>query len=497
MDREVKHMVINVFRRSLVIGLTALLLGASFIPLMGGVINNINEPASDDRVVNLARSNWWDTNWSYSKKIRINHDLVTDNLQNFPVLFHDISSDYAIHAQEDGDDFVFVSADNTTKYNHEIEHYDYLSGELVAWVNITFLSSSFDTILYIYYGNPLCGNQEDIFDTWNSGFYCVTHLGETGMGDRQDSTDNGNDGSPVGYEGNEGVEGMVNGADYLDGTDFIRYGDLGPVYGVSVWMKPDMTITKTSSGICFVDHSLGNHRVLLGASTDLLTDETICVQQNIGGDRRTGVIDKTITSSVFHMISYFWNNSAGRYDIYFDGEKQNVVSGNGHVPLMSGIDTLLGNISGSVSSNFTGIVDEFRYYSEPKTADWVQTDFNSINSQSTFITIYDEFTIIPQVYVDSMSGGFGVKAVIKNNGTIPANDLNWHINMSGGWIPRSREVNGTVDMPANSTKEVSNKRLFGIGSNVMITVTVGSDIKYANATWVLGPLVLPRDLTMT
>ena len=43
---------------------------------------------------------WWDANWSYRKKITVDHDMVDVDLENFPVLFHNISLDFVSHAQD-------------------------------------------------------------------------------------------------------------------------------------------------------------------------------------------------------------------------------------------------------------------------------------------------------------------------------------------------------------------------------------------------------------
>ena len=122
---------------------------------------------------------WWDHDWSYCKKITIDRGFVTGDLQNFPVLIHNTSYDFYNHAQYDGDDFVFVSADNMTKYNHEIEKYDGASGELIAWINVTSLSDSEDTIIWMYYGNPNCDPQQNIPGTWDSNFVGVYHMDDS------------------------------------------------------------------------------------------------------------------------------------------------------------------------------------------------------------------------------------------------------------------------------------------------------------------------------
>jgi len=128
--------------------------------------------------------------FSYYKKITINHSLIDENLENFPILFDNISSDFT-HAQPDGDDFIFVKSDNSSFYNHEIESFNESgSNRLIAWVNITNLSSTEDTVLWLYYGNIDVMNQQNKQGTWNSDYIMVQHFNETTGSKIYDSTSN-------------------------------------------------------------------------------------------------------------------------------------------------------------------------------------------------------------------------------------------------------------------------------------------------------------------
>ena len=110
--------------------------------------------------------------------IVIDHDKVSDDLTNFPVLIDLTDVNLSSRAQSDGDDFVFTDY-NGYQLNHEIEYYDNSSGHLIAWVNVTNLSSNTDTNLYLYYGNQTCENQENPEDVWDSHYLMVHHLEES------------------------------------------------------------------------------------------------------------------------------------------------------------------------------------------------------------------------------------------------------------------------------------------------------------------------------
>jgi len=103
----------------------------------------------------------WDIDCLYRKKIIIDHILISSDLTNFPLLIDITDSDLEIKAQNDGDDIRFTDYSSII-IPHEIEYYDDSDGHLVAWVNVDSLSSSFDTTLYMYYGNSGCDSQEDV-----------------------------------------------------------------------------------------------------------------------------------------------------------------------------------------------------------------------------------------------------------------------------------------------------------------------------------------------
>lgn len=131
---------------ALAIGLTVLImLGGIQTSFLYGTTFLTTKPGYTFSVA--ATSVWWDCNWSYAKRIIIDHTKVQADETNFPVLLHEASdTDLAAYAQNNGNDIVFVDRWNLTQYNHELETFNGDTGELWAWVNVTSLSSTQDTI---------------------------------------------------------------------------------------------------------------------------------------------------------------------------------------------------------------------------------------------------------------------------------------------------------------------------------------------------------------
>ena len=168
------------WKKGLVIGIIVLFVGSGFVSSNTFLMKDDDLQIQINQSEKTSYNDWWNTSWQYRKQITINHTMVDADLENFPVLITNASSDFSDHAQTYGYDFVFVDETNTIQYNHDVEYYDDESGELVAWVNVTQLSSSEDTILYLYYGNESCMNQENVYDTWDNGFEEVWHMGDVG-----------------------------------------------------------------------------------------------------------------------------------------------------------------------------------------------------------------------------------------------------------------------------------------------------------------------------
>jgi hypothetical protein len=189
--------------------------------------------------------NWWDVAWKYRRTITIDHTKVSEELTDFPVLIEITDSSLAEKAQPDGDDFVFTNANNV-KLDHQIEYYNSATGHLIAWVKVPYLSSTTDTIIYMYYGNPNCASQQNPTGVWDSSYMFVLHLNEE-TGTHYDSTLYGNNGIPLNGI-LQGVLGQIDGADTFDGiNDYIAIPHSDALTGyaeaftVSFWIKIEDT----------------------------------------------------------------------------------------------------------------------------------------------------------------------------------------------------------------------------------------------------------------
>ncbi len=96
----------SLVRKGFVLGIFSLLFCATVIQGTNLMTSTaISETFNSD---NKNSEIWWNYNWSFCKTVIIDCTKVKDDLYDFPVLIHNISSDFIDHAQHNGNDFAFV-----------------------------------------------------------------------------------------------------------------------------------------------------------------------------------------------------------------------------------------------------------------------------------------------------------------------------------------------------------------------------------------------------
>jgi hypothetical protein len=114
-----------------------------------------------------------------------------------------------------------------------------------------------------------------------------------------------------------------------------------------------------------------------------------------------------------------------------------------------------------------------------------QDDDNGFNSGSAYIFTRSHLTF-------DTTGGLGVKAVIKNNGTSDVTDIPWQIHVEGGMLGMiNKTVNGTVDIPAGKSVTVKTGMLLGFGA-ISIVARVADEEQTATGTQIIIFSMVPK-----
>jgi hypothetical protein len=328
----------------------------------------------------------WEPDWLYRKSITINHSLVPDTLVNFPVLINITGDgDLGSHAQPDGDDILFT--DGSGQLSHEIESYS--AGNLVAWVKVPSLSSSVDTVLYMYYGNSGVGNQEDPAGVWDSNFMMVQHLGET-SGTHYDSTVNGNNGSPVNGVV-QGAAGKIDGADNFDGTnDYVNVPDSNTLAGFSTaftasfWMKMDVITgrrtflnkwnTGTGQRAWYIDYdsTRGANSLGLFVSAD-------------GNAYSYWYAAFSPVAGNWYHIAVVWRSGQPPL-FYVNGAAVSLTTSTVRASIYNNAEPLYIGRSYTTDRYFDGVIDEVRLSNVTRSPEWVSTCYdNQVNPSSFYV----------------------------------------------------------------------------------------------------------------
>ena len=92
--------------------------------------------------------------------------------------------------------------------------------------------------------------------------------------------------------------------------------------------------------------------------------------------------------------------------------------------------------------------------------------------------------------IGNITGGlFKVKATIKNIGAVAANDIDWSITVTGGFILLGRETNGSIAaLNPGDEQTITSKPIFGFGKTIIkiiATAPGNTASKEQNATILL------------
>ena len=336
-----------------------------------------------------------DCPFSFSRPITIDYTKVgvdnTGSIPNFPFLVS-LTRDYLKSSGNGGDvqdingyDITFRAADMMTQLDHEVETYNPVTGELVAWVRIPILSKSADTVIHMFYGSAcVSSSQENPAGLWDACYKGVWHLPEeqAGIGNLDlyvDSTSPSYDGDD--YVVATGQNGQVNGGQEFDGVgDYIDTGaddplDITGPLTMSAWVYRRSTVNTHHIGSKNTG-PLTPWQFAMVSSTNVLRHFVASGPGGQGVGWESLDSNDPVALDEWHHVAVV--RTLTDVTFYIDGVQD---SGGWQAmtifPTANATTAKLGAHADVTVSFFDGFMDEIRISCEARSADWLRTSYNN------------------------------------------------------------------------------------------------------------------------
>ena len=350
-------------------------------------------------VITLTPNQCAATAYSYVRPIVIDHTKVPNTDQiNFPFLFSIIDPALASVANgghvesSDGYDIIF-SSDQAGKnlLDYELEKYDPVAGQIIAWIRVPTVSHLGDTALYMFYGNSgITSAQQNPPGVWNSGYVGVWHLGNGTVLSPTDSTTNAYNGTNQGasagagmFSGGASFAGTV--ADNQGNSSYIDIGNLGSFTTqgtIEFWMNP-------SSFPQYQDDTFSTY---YGGGNDALRFDVSPTGNFAGIVGSTGysMSNGPLQVNTWYDVALTWDAAISNATGFLNGvqafDNDTATSWPTEFPDVA--------IGGGYTSGYdwNGNVDEVRISSVKRSSDWIAAEYNNEQNTSTFFSLYAENT---------------------------------------------------------------------------------------------------------
>ncbi|MEM9327179.1 MAG: DUF2341 domain-containing protein [Bacteroidota bacterium] len=379
--------------------------------------------------------------YTYTRRIIINSDNVFGSSPHvdFPVMISLTTDDLRSTANggrvesASGFDIIFSDEFESIVFDHEIDSYDPVTGEYIAWVRIPSLPTDVDTEIRMHYGNSDATNPSTS-NTWSSNYESVFHLSS------ESAVIDSEDGSAVTNDGATTTTGVIgNALDFVTSeSDRI---DLGQTY------HTELANAMTLSAWVNID-DVSQDNAIIGQFSFPPESSYLLWMDTDGGDSfafgaaTSGSLDRTGENSGVSAIQDTWHYVVGTWDgstiaVYVDGELEDSDPLSGTLDVQS-IRAAIGDngVDNTHTRFMDGQIDEVRIGSVANSADWIKTEYFNQNDPSTFYTVLDnssDYAYQKQITIDS-DRVFGTVAHADFPALVSITDLDLRSTGNGGFV---------------------------------------------------------------
>lgn len=358
----------------------------------GSYSGNISLVSSPATTVNIAAAaSITSSGTAHYRTITVDHTKVPNTDQaNFPVLvtgtytyLKTIGNGGKVQNASGFDIYFSSDAGGTSILPFERVVWGATTGTCEFWVNVTSLSHTTDNVIYMQYGNTgITTDQSNRTGTWNSNYQAVYHLANGSTLTAADATTNAVNGSIAAATA---TTGQIDGAASFSSSSAANISlgnNLGIIGDITIeaWINP--------ANFSF-DHFIlakGNsapnpYSLVISSSTGL---PTFFMGNGAGGSIANVSGTTGLTVSAWNHVVV--TRSGLSVSQYLNGNT-NGSSGSFNPTIVNGTDNTYIGIKGNATFGMDGLIDEVRISNFVRSADWVKTEYNNMNSPSTFYTV--------------------------------------------------------------------------------------------------------------
>jgi hypothetical protein len=262
------------------------------------------------------------------------------------------------------------------------------TGTFAAWVLISSISSSVDTVFYVFYDNVAIGSPQNTgsfspANMWSApGYLGVFHLPNGSILTANDSTANGFNGTLGATTHDPSAT-----AGEIDGGALFA---AASVQDISIPSGLDPTGTKTlSAWVYFTSHSGLQDFISLGGSAGndgfaawVFNNTILVTTHNSTADSKQSTV--TPTDGTWHYFVATKTVQQATH-IYWDGVDTTTADVIDHVGVPS--NNYLGVYGDGISNPFNGALDEVRLFNGTLPAGWILAEYNNQKPSSSFLTL--------------------------------------------------------------------------------------------------------------
>lgn len=312
---------------------------------------------------------WWNLAWSYRLAFTVNKDLVDADLTDFPMLVYlngtnidwgDINPQLA--------DLRFLDV-NETVLNHEIDYYT-ANTEAYIWVKLPFVSSTVNTIFWMYYGNSQASSIENKMGVWNNDFVMVQHLKDKTVSTVEGSTTNAYLGTKQAPNNPTEDVGKIGLAQSFDGlNNYISFSALTDLTAGGSWT---IQLLVNATSIITQDTRIFSNVIDANNKVTINQVEAQARMSVFNGATYTNIKSSVSLSAGewFHLAGV---SSAGSLKFYFQGVDTSVAGASKSPGSVGGC--VLGALSDKNANFFYGLIDEVRVSKTDRSAAWIKASY--------------------------------------------------------------------------------------------------------------------------